>query len=346
MKYLISFSISLILFSEIVFSQIGGNNTYQFLNLPYSARIAALGGNFSSVKDDDLSLASSNPSLISDKINNNLSISYIYYFSNIKYGYSAFAHSFKKIGTFVGSIQFIDYGTFTYADATGQTYGSFKANEYAFNVGWGRNLDSNFSIGANLKLINSSLENYSSFGFAVDIASTYYNPKSRFSSSLIFRNVGRQLSYYTNSNSENLPFEIILAFSKQLQHAPFRFSVLLNHLEKWNLRYEDPLNPSTKTDPLTGEKTTKSELSKFGDNLLRHTVFGVEFIPSKSFNLRLGYNYQRRQEMKVESALSTVGFSLGFGIRVSKFYLSYANVMQHLAGSSNFITITTDLNKF
>jgi len=329
-----------------VFSQIGGNNTYQFLNLPYSSRVAALGGNFLSIKENDLSLAISNPSLITNEISNNLTLSYIYYFSNIKYGQAAYAHSFKNLGTFTGSIQFIDYGTFTQADASGQIYGNFKANEYAFNIGWGRNLDSNFTIGANFKLINSLLESYNSFGFAVDIASTYYNPHSRFSSSLIFRNIGRQLSYYSSNNSENIPFEIILAFSKQLQHAPFRFSIIFNQLESWNLRYEDPLNPSSKIDPLTGEKITVNKFTKFSDNLLRHTVFGVEFIPSRSFNLRLGYNYQRRQEMKVESALSTVGFSWGFGIRVSKFNLSYARVMQHLASSSNFITISTDLNKF
>ncbi len=346
MRYIIFSLTTFLLFSQFAYTQTGGRSTYQFLNLPYSSRIAALGGNFSSIKDNDLSLAISNPSLITKDISNNLSLSYINYFSDISYGQVAYAHSFNKIGTFTGSLQFIDYGTFTYADETGQTYGEFKAGEYAFNIGWGRNLDSNFSIGANFKLINSSLENYNSFGFGVDVASIYYNPESKFSTSLIFRNIGRQLSYYTSSNSEKLPFEIILAFSKQLQHAPFRFSILFNHLEKWDLSYEDPLNPTSKTDPLTGEKTTKSEFSKFSDNLLRHTVFGVEFVPSKSFNLRLGYNYQRRQEMKIESSLSTVGFSWGFGIRVSKFYLSYARVIQHLAGSSNFFTISTDLNSF
>jgi hypothetical protein len=79
---------------------------------------------------------------------------------------------------------------------------------------------------------------------------------------------------------------------------------------------------------------------------MRHIVAGVEFMPSESFNIRLGYNYQRRQEMKVESALSTVGFSWGFGFRVSRFYLSYANVIQHLSGSSHFFTIATNISEF
>ena len=34
------------------FAQIGGDATYQFINLPFSARTASLGGNLISVKDD------------------------------------------------------------------------------------------------------------------------------------------------------------------------------------------------------------------------------------------------------------------------------------------------------
>jgi len=328
------------------YAQIGGSKTYQFLTLPNSARIAALGGNFLAIKDNDISLAIANPSLITDKMDNKLAVNYVNYFSDINYGFAAYAHHFNKFGTFVGSIQYINYGTFTYADATGLTSGTFKAGEYALNIGWAKMLDSNFSLGSNLKIINSNFEIYNSFGTAVDIAATYNNSAKRFTASFMLKNIGRQLSYYTDGNRENLPFEIQFGLSKKLKHAPFRFSLLINHLEKWDITYEDPLNPSEKTDPLTGEKIIKSEASVFADKLMRHVVAGVEFVPSESFNIRLGYNYQRRQEMKVESALSTVGFSWGFGFRVSKFYLSYANVIQHLAASSHFFTIATNISEF
>lgn len=323
-----------------------GSNAYQFLTLPNSARIAALGGNFLAIKDNDINLSVSNPSLITDKMNNSLSINYVNYFSDIKYGFAAYARSFEKTGTFVASLQFINYGTFIYTDATGEQLGSFKAGEYALNIGWARNLDSNFSIGSNLKLINSSFESYSSFGIATDVAVTYNNSPKKFTASLIFKNIGRQISYFTEGNRESLPFEIQFGLSKKIKHAPFRFSLLINHLEKWDISYEDPLNPTEKTDPLTGEIIKKSELSLFSDKLFRHFVLGAEFIPSENFNIRLGYNYQRRQEMKVESALSTVGFSWGFGLKISKFQLSYANVIQHLSGSSHLFTITTNLSQF
>ena len=79
---------------------------------------------------------------------------------------------------------------------------------------------------------------------------------------------------------------------------------------------------------------------------MRHIIIAGEFSPSKNFFVRLGYNYQRRQELKVTSKLSTVGFSWGFGLRISRFMFSYARSAYHLAGSPNFITISTNLKDF
>ena len=40
------------------------------------------------------------------------------------------------------------------------------------------------------------------------------------------------------------------------------------------------------------------------------------------------------------------GFSWGIGIRISKFHFSYARSAYHLAGSPNYITLTTNLSDF
>jgi len=83
----------------------------------------------------------------------------------------------KKIGMFDASMQFINYGKFVNTDETGQEYGNFSGGDYALNIGWGRPLDSVFSIGANFKTIYSGLQEYSSFGIAVDVAGSYFNSK-------------------------------------------------------------------------------------------------------------------------------------------------------------------------
>jgi hypothetical protein len=102
------------------------------------------------------------------------------------------------------------------------SYGTFTAGEYAFNLGWGRQLDSLFSIGANLKNIYSHLDTYHSYGIAVDVAGTYSSAKSQFTATLMALNIGRQLKYYIDGNNEPLPFEVQLGLSKKLAHTPFR----------------------------------------------------------------------------------------------------------------------------
>lgn len=331
--------LSLFLISNC-FPQSGGDQTYKFLTLPNSARIAGMGSNFLTIKDNDINVAVANPSLITKNMHNNLGLSFVDYFSDINYGYATYGRSFEKIGNFVGTLQFIDYGTFDYADETGFRQGTFGANEYALNIGWGRSLDSNFSIGANFKGIASNFESYSSYGLAVDVAGTYHNSKTRFTASLIFSNIGVQLKSF-NGYNEPLPFEIKAGISKTLQHLPLTFSVLLTNLQKWDLSYEQETN----TDVL-GETTEKSSLSKFAENTMKHIVIGAELRPFKIIRLRLGYNYLRRQEMLIENKPGTVGWSWGLGIKVYKFEVAYARSAQYLGPSFNFFTISTNINSF
>jgi len=327
-------------------AQIGGNSTYKFLNLPNSPRVAALGGNFVAISDNDLAVGLNNPSMISKEMHNGLSLNFVDYFADINYGFASYSRTYEKYGSFAATMQYLNYGRFTYTDETGvldENAGEFTGNEMAFVLGWGRRLDSLFSIGANLKAISSNLESYNSFGMAVDVAGSYH-ARSGFTASLVARNIGRQLSTYTPGNHEPLPFEIQFGISKKLKHLPFRYSILLTNLQKWDLTYTDPAEETT--DPFTGEVKTKSKAGEFADKAFRHVVIGGEFVPSRNFSFRLGYNYQRRQEMKVESKKGTVGFSWGFGFRVSKFNFSYARSAYHLSGSPNMLSIAFNLSDF
>lgn len=336
----------LFLTSATLQAQIGGNSTYKFLNLPNSPRVAALGGNFVAISDNDLAVGLNNPSMISKEMHNGLSLNFVDYFADINYGFASYSRTYEKYGSFAATMQYLNYGRFTYTDETGvldENAGEFTGNEMAFVLGWGRRLDSLFSIGANLKAISSSLESYNSFGMAVDVAGSYH-ARSGFTASLVARNIGRQLSTYTPGNHEPLPFEIQFGISKKLKHLPFRYSILLTNLQKWDLTYVDPAEETV--DPFTGEVKTKSKAGEFADKAFRHVVIGGEFVPSRNFSFRLGYNYQRRQEMKVDSKKGTVGFSWGFGFRVSKFNFSYARSAYHLSGSPNMLSIAFNLSDF
>ncbi len=335
---------SLLLTSLVAKAQIGGKHTYKFLNLPASARIAAMGGNFLSIKDDDVNSALGNPSLINESMHNSVGLNFVDYFAGNNFGYAAYGRHFENLGSFAANMQFNNYGKFIYADASGAQGGEFTANELALNVGWARALDSSFRIGANIKGIYSHLESYTSTGLAVDVAASYFSKDGLFSASLILSNIGRQLSTY-NGFVESLPFEIKAAVSKRLPHIPVTFSVLFTNLQQWDMSYAAPLK--TTTDPSTGEKKTneKKGLAGFADKAMRHIVLGAEVRPFKILRVRVGYNYQRRQEMTIENKPGTVGWSWGFGIKVYKFEVSYARSAYHLHPSFNYFTVTTNLDK-
>lgn len=327
------------------FAQSGGKYTYAFLMNPSSARQAAMGGLLYNKNDHDIQLAIQNPSLISNEIHNQLMLSFIDYPSDISSFSGAYAHSFKKAGNFTASLQYIGYGKFTETDASGLSYGDFSAQDYMGQIGWGRKLDSSFSIGANLKFIGSSYAEYQSFGLAADIALGYYNPDKRISATAIVQNAGRQIITYTDVK-EPLPFGIHLAFSQKLQHAPFTYSVVWQNLEIWDLTFSDPNDPKIQRDAVTGEIIEKSKAGKVFDKTFRHLIFGVEFQPFKAFALRASYNYQKRQEMSLPTRTGLSGFSWGFGLRVSKFQFSYARSIFHPIASPNHITISTHLSDF
>jgi hypothetical protein len=337
--------VSMIAVSSV--AQIGGSQTYQFLKLTNSARIAGLGGDFLSIKDHDITLTLANPSLITPEMHNNLSLSYVNYFTGPNYGYVMYSRNFNKVGSFVGSFQFINYGKFTAADETGIKTGEFSASEYALNVGWARQLGPLFSIGANGKLIYSSLESYHSFGIAVDVAGTYLSKNKLFTASLIGRDIGVQIVPYRPGNREPLPFELQAGVSAKLQHIPVLFSFLYGHIEKWNLSYDDPNDPDNQKDPITGETKTQSGVAEFADNFMRHIVLGTEITIAKVFAIRLGYNYGRRQELKIYERTGLSGFSYGFGVRIKMFNFSYTRATyQAGAINPNYITLTANLGGF
>jgi hypothetical protein len=327
-------------------AQIGGNGTYKFLGYTNSARIAGMGGNFLAINDNDITLTQANPSLITPEMSNNLALSYVNNPGGINYGFVAYSYNFSKVGSFVGSLQFISDGKFTGADPSGNLTGDFYASEYALNIGWGRKLSPLFSIGANGKLIYSQLETYKSFGIAVDVAGTYTSKDQSFTASLIGRNIGTQLVPYLPGQYQPLPFELQIGLSQKLKHIPLRFSQLLTNLQRWDLTYFDPSDPDNTADPITGEVQEKTGVAKFADGLMRHVVLGAELTIAKVLAIRIGYNYQRRQELKLTSKAGLTGFSMGAGLRVKMFNLSYTRASYTAGIANNYITVGVNLQEF
>jgi hypothetical protein len=324
-----------------------GGKAYQFLDVTNSARVAAIGGKAPAVFDDDLNIPFHNPALLNDQMHNHIVLNYVDYFAGINYGYASYARSYEGVGNFAAGMHYLNYGKFQGADETGALTGTFRASDYALNIMYSRKIDSLFSVGINMKPIYSSLESYNSFALAIDAGIAFHNPGWMFTAALVLRNAGIQVSKYNpNSEREPLPFDIQLGISQGLRHAPLRFFVVADHLEKWNLTYQTEEDIKDAVNELTGETTEKSRFDIFGDRFMRHITLGTEILLGKNLFFSFGYNYRRRQEMKIDSKPGMVGFSWGASIRISKFRISYGRPVTHLAGGSNHFSLSMNLDEF
>ena len=314
-----------------VSSQTGGDNVYEFLNLTHSGLVSSLGGTNVSISGNNLNLAYHNPALLNSSMDKTLALNYVNYFAGINYGLAMYSKTYQGLGNFAAGLTYLNYGSFTEADPTGVITGDFGAAEYAFSLMYSREIDSLFSIGINLKPVLSHLEKYTSFGFAFDIGASYHNRSNLFSTGVVIKNAGYQVTTYAGEPRQNLPFEVQAGLSQRLAHAPFRFSLTFKHLEKFDLThlYKDPAS-TVSTSPAS---------SGFSENLMRHIILGVELIPHKNFYFSGGYNYQRRRELEVDSKVSTVGLSWGFGIKTTWLDIEFGRATYHLAGSSSAVSL-------
>ena len=339
--YFIIFSI----ISIQVSAQFGGSSTYDFLNLTSSARINAMGGNqVGMIDSSELSFSYYNPATLRPNMHNDISLNYIDYVSDIRVGYVAYARHFDNVGTFAAAMQYINYGKFILALENGDPIGTFGGGDYALNLIYSRPITDRIHAGANLKPIYSSYERYNSFGVAADFGLTYVDSSGNFNAGLVLKNIGTQITTYTNASGsrEPLPFDIQFGVSQRLEHAPFRFNATLQNLTTWSLTDKETYDYDNRDDNDFVIGRTDDVFKQF----MRHLVLGVEFIPTQNFIIGIGYNFQRRKELMVNTNPGAIGLSGGFTIQVSKFRVSYAIASYHLAGTSNTFSVSTNLSEF
>ncbi|WP_343706570.1 type IX secretion system protein PorQ [Flavobacterium sp.] len=327
---------SVILICSYSFGQVGGRYTYQFLNLTTSPRQAALGGDIITIYDEDVNQAMSNPALINADMDNHLALNYGSYYGEASYGTASYAYTYDRhVQTFYAGVTYVNYGTFEGYDENGQATSNFTGSEGALSLGYAYNVPfTDFYIGASAKLITSSLESYNSIGGALDLGFLYVNEMNDLNFALVFRNMGTQFTTYSGIK-ENLPFEIVAGISQELEHVPIRWHLSLENLQQWNISFSNPNRGETNIDG-----STSPEKVSFVNNALRHVAFGVELFPKKAFNFRVGYNFRRGEELRVNEQRNFSGVSLGFGLRMNKLKFNYSYSRYTLAANTSLFGLT------
>lgn len=322
------------------------HGAYGFLDMTSSARVAALGNTDLPVYDSDIQLGVYNPSLINKDMHNDIVLSYVNYYADISHAMAQYGRTFEKLGTFTGTVLFRSYGTMQYADEYGHYEGgNFTPSDYNIMIGWGRQLTPHWSIGANVKMAGIQYERFKTFALAVDVAGSY-RTNNGWMFSLTARNAGYELYSNFEGDKNKLPFRLSAGVAKRLEHVPFLFTVVYENIQKWDLTYNDPLDLNGDYDAITKTKKEKTNGAKFADRLMRHIVFGGEIYIGKNLVLRAAYNYGTRQNLKTPTKKGMCGFSYGVGVNIWHLSISYSRSEMHIYGSPNYITVSTNLDRF
>lgn len=336
LKYI--FCLLLFTFQLRVWSQPGGQRAFEFLNLPVTAKSAALGGYHISGYQSDINTYYDNPATLDTNLEQMLGLNYVNFVADINFGMVNYAFRNKKIGALAIGLQYLNYGTILETDIFGNLLGEFTSGEYALILSHGRALNKNIRVGGSFKMAFSNFSNaglqvdrQTALGFAADIGGHYLSDDGLTSAGIVARNLGLPI---VSLSSEFTPMPLLLqaAVSRKISKAPFRLSLMMNNLQTWRLAYDDP-NFVVPVNPLTGREEREFSM----ENLLRKAVFGVEFIPSKSFTLAFGYNHNRRQDLKLSSFGGLTGFSFGVGIKVKKLQFNYSLARYSPAANSSHL---------
>jgi len=322
-------------------AQVGGQRAFTFLELPNNAKLAALGGVNVSAGAHDVNMVAANPALLNAEMDNQLSLSYIGYLADIKQSSAAYAFHSAKYGRWAASINYLNYGDFVQRDATGLELGTFHVNDYTLSLSHARQVEA-FTMGATAKVAVSSMAGNQAVGVLADAGVAFKHPEKDLTVGLAFKNIGYQVKAYNGGERQPTPFDAQLGISYKPEHMPVRLSLTAHRLYQFDVVYLDPNTPGQ----LDENGNEIKEEKKLGDKIARHFVAGAEFVFSKNFQLRAGYNHLRRRELRLDTASGGAGFSLGAMLRVRAFELNYGSAFFHPSGATHYVTVSTSTQTF
>lgn len=297
-------------------AQYTNNSVFRFLNLPVSARAAALGGNNPALFKADPVHFQLNTAYLGSDLERSVAIGYINQLADINSMFANTAFSVGAVGNVGIGIRYTGYGDLERMDQTGASDGIFRAYDMALSVGLGRNVGSSFSYGVGFDLIQSSYDTYSASGLGFNGGFRYEEFDGNIVLAGAFSNIGTQFSSY-DGLKESLPTDVRIGVSIKPEYVPARLYFMLQGLNDW-----DQTVPSD------------IEAPSLMSNLARHLSVGTEFVFSPNFNFRLGYNHYTHKAYKRDEGFDFSGVSFGFGVIIKRLTVDFSrNGYSNLGGT-------------
>ncbi len=277
------------------------SQTYRFLNVPSSPRLAALGGHPVSIPDASAAMAHANPAYLSSSHHLEFTSSITRQVGDITLGYASFAYDLGELGTLATSVRFASYGNLTTRDESGAPLGSFSAYDASASVAYSMDVGPHLRYGLALSLIRSDYTHTASTAWAVSGGLIATLPDKQGTIGLSLLNAGNQLSSF-NGAEEPLPLDVRLGYSRKLLYLPLRITATAHHLHDWDL------------------------------SLMRHLELGGEFLFSDAFVFRIGYNHNAHEELKTTNRIDLSGVGIGVGMRVKGIRIDMSRTSQSVVG--------------
>ena len=322
---------------------LGGQRVFSFLDLPTHARVAALGGQVATATQPSAPYFQNNPALADSLPANQLSISLMPYLAaakyyTLQYGLPVKPRADHRASWAIG-MQYLSYGQFDLTDPAGNKLGTFTANDYALGLTHTRT-EGNFTLGATIKAVGSSIETYSAFGILADFGGVWRHPKRELTFGLTAKNVGYLVKNY-GPTSADLPFDLQAGVTFKPVHAPIRLTVTAHHLQRFDISYNDP-NLNVRYD-LSGNPIPTT-VSTF-EQAARHLSIGAELLFSRNVQFLIGYNHQKRQEGRLTTGSATAGISFGAMVQARGFQLTYARFSAVPTAGTSQLSLSIDINR-
>jgi hypothetical protein len=307
-------------FPQIKSQTLGGSSTYNFMKMQWVPQASALGGRNISMFNNDVGLFNDNPALLRYQHHGNISANFVSIAPTINglFGAGAFHHENSNT-TFGGGIAHLQYGNEMQTDAAGNILGSFTAYDQMISFAASRSYGERWFYGASLKFINSRYGAYTSMGIASDIGISYYDEESMIQAGFVAKNMGVQIKTYANQ-FEDLPFDLLLGATKQLEKAPIRFSLTAQRLHQFDLLYKD--------DSFDLDNYGVSVKNGIATKLMSHLIAGTDLLIGEKLVFSVGYNFLRRKELMIRN-LSNGLTGFGYGIRLNLNSLQFQYARTH-----------------
>lgn len=289
---------------------------YTFLRLPVSAHAAALGGDNITISDDDPTMIFHNPALISNTSDKSINLNFMTYMEGAKSASASFIKAWGERATWGVSAQYMDYGSMKETTIDNIEVGTFSAKDIAIAGTFAYLLGNCWSGGITLRVISSSIAGYNSMAIATDLGLNYLDDERGWSISAVAKNLGGQVKAFQDTY-EKIPFDLQVGISKEFNAAPLRFSATFSRLNRWDTSF------------------------------IQHLAVGADVFIGESVYIAAGYNFRRREEMKISEGDSSsshgAGLSIGAGLTLKRFKLGVAYAKYHVSASSLLINATYSL---